>query len=111
MMALATAAEWGGGLLPGVHHRRAHAGRGHVRQRAEFVRRYKQLAQARVLSGKVVWAPMAVSGSRLLLRDQKQMKCLELGPAETASKWPPAHRWPACRLGNGPLGLRGALAV
>ena len=39
---------------------------------------YKELARAKVLDGKgkTVWAPMALSDGKLIVRDQKQMKCL-----------------------------------
>jgi outer membrane protein assembly factor BamB len=39
---------------------------------------YRELASARVFSGKLIWAPMALSDGRLVLRDQKQMKCLDV---------------------------------
>jgi outer membrane protein assembly factor BamB len=41
---------------------------------------YKELARAKVLDGKGgdIWAPMALSDGKLLVRDQKQMKCLLL---------------------------------
>lgn len=37
---------------------------------------YKELAQAKLLSGKNIWGPMALSDGKLVLRDQKQMKCI-----------------------------------
>ncbi len=40
---------------------------------------YKELAKARILSGRDIWAPMALSDGKLVLRDQRQMKCLEVG--------------------------------
>lgn len=39
---------------------------------------YKELARAKLLGGKQIWAPMALSRGRLLIRDQAQMKCLDL---------------------------------
>jgi outer membrane protein assembly factor BamB len=36
------------------------------------------LAQAEVLKGPNVWAPMALADGRLLVRDQQQLKCLDL---------------------------------
>jgi hypothetical protein len=39
---------------------------------------YKELAQAKVLSGKAMWAPMAISQGKLLVRNQEEMKCLDL---------------------------------
>jgi outer membrane protein assembly factor BamB len=40
---------------------------------------YKELARASVLSGPDVWAPLALSDGMLVLRDQKQMKCVYVG--------------------------------
>jgi outer membrane protein assembly factor BamB len=40
---------------------------------------YKQLAQAKILDGHDAWGPLALAGSRLLLRDSKRMVCLEVG--------------------------------
>jgi len=40
--------------------------------------RYQPLASARVLEGRDAWAPMAVAGGRLLLRDSSRMVCLDL---------------------------------
>jgi len=41
---------------------------------------YRQLARAKVLKGDggEVWAPMALSDGKLILRDQHQMKCLDV---------------------------------
>ncbi len=41
---------------------------------------YKELARAKVLEapGKEVWAPMALSDGRLLVRDHAQLKCLDV---------------------------------
>ena len=39
---------------------------------------YNELASAQVLSGEEVWGPMALSGGRLVLRDLKQMICLDV---------------------------------
>ncbi len=39
---------------------------------------YKELAQAQIFSGKEIWAPMALSNGKLLLRNQEEMKCLDL---------------------------------
>jgi len=43
---------------------------------------YKQLAEAKLLEGKEIWAPMALSSGRLLCRDQGQMKCIDLKAAK-----------------------------
>jgi outer membrane protein assembly factor BamB len=39
---------------------------------------YKQLAEAKLLEGKEIWAPMALSDGKLVCRDQGQMKCVDL---------------------------------
>ena len=39
---------------------------------------YKELAQASVLSGRQIWAPMALSQGKLVLRSQDEMKCLDV---------------------------------
>jgi len=40
---------------------------------------YKELARAKLLEANVsAWGPMALSGGRLLLRDQKQLKCVDV---------------------------------
>jgi outer membrane protein assembly factor BamB len=41
---------------------------------------YFELARAKVLSGPESWAPMALAGGRLVIRDMKTMKCLDLTP-------------------------------
>ena len=40
---------------------------------------YKPLATAQVLHGIDVWAPMAISGTHLLVRDLTKMVCLDMG--------------------------------
>lgn len=40
---------------------------------------YEALAQAKVLKGHDSWAPIAVAGTRMLVRDSTNMVCLELG--------------------------------
>ncbi len=40
---------------------------------------HKELAKATLLSGKNIWAPMALSDGKLVIRDQKQMKCVVVG--------------------------------
>ena len=39
---------------------------------------FKQLAEAKIFSGKEMWAPMALSDGKLLVRNQNEMKCLNL---------------------------------
>ncbi len=39
---------------------------------------YKELASAQVLSGHDVWAPMALSGGKLVLRDMTKMVCIDV---------------------------------
>ncbi|MCX5656278.1 MAG: PQQ-like beta-propeller repeat protein [Planctomycetota bacterium] len=43
---------------------------------------YKQLAEAKLLAGKEIWAPMALSNGKLVCRDQRQMKCVDLAAAK-----------------------------
>ncbi len=49
---------------------------------------YRELAQAKVLDGQgeMVWAPMAFSGGLLIVRDQNQMKCIDLTRGEKLSR-------------------------
>jgi len=42
---------------------------------------YKQLAEAKLLQGRQIWAPMALSRGKLVCRDQGQMKCIDLKAA------------------------------
>ena len=39
---------------------------------------YKELAKAKVLSGYTVWGLLVLSDGKLLVRDQKQLKCLDV---------------------------------
>jgi outer membrane protein assembly factor BamB len=41
---------------------------------------YKELAKAKVLATRDVWAPLALSNGKLLVRDQKTLKCLDITP-------------------------------
>ncbi len=42
---------------------------------------YKEIARAKMLSGPQIWAPIVLSDGKLLIRDQKQMKCVDIkGP-------------------------------
>ena len=45
---------------------------------------YRELASAQVLGGHDVWAPMALSNGRLILRDLTKMVCIEVGPTGTS---------------------------
>jgi outer membrane protein assembly factor BamB len=40
---------------------------------------YRELDHAQVLSGHDVWAPMALSAGKLVLRDMSQIKCIQVG--------------------------------
>lgn len=40
---------------------------------------YSQVAEVKALGGREIWAPMALADGKLVLRDQHQMKCLEVG--------------------------------
>lgn len=39
---------------------------------------FKSLAQAKVLGGREIWGPLALADGRLVIRDQSQVKCLDL---------------------------------
>jgi outer membrane protein assembly factor BamB len=39
---------------------------------------FNELAQAKLLSGREIWAPMALSDGLLVIRDQSQMKCINV---------------------------------
>jgi hypothetical protein len=39
---------------------------------------FKSLAKAKLLDGREIWAPLALAGGKLVIRDQSQMKCLDL---------------------------------
>jgi outer membrane protein assembly factor BamB len=49
---------------------------------------YKELARAKVLDAKDknAWAPLAISDGKLIVRDQHQMKCLDVKAADTAAE-------------------------
>ena len=40
---------------------------------------YEQLAQYKVLDGQDAWGPIALAGTRMLLRDSTRMVCIEIG--------------------------------
>jgi len=40
--------------------------------------KYVELARGPVLSGRTIWGPIVLSGDRLVCRDQKQMRCVDL---------------------------------
>jgi outer membrane protein assembly factor BamB len=44
--------------------------------------RYREVAAARVLTGREAWAPLALVGGRLLARDNRRLVCLDLRPGE-----------------------------
>lgn len=46
---------------------------------------YRELASAQVLSGPEVWAPLALSDGRLVVRSLNEMKCLQVGQAKEAT--------------------------
>jgi len=39
---------------------------------------FKSLAKAKLLEGREIWGPLALADGRLLIRDQTQMKCVDL---------------------------------
>ena len=44
-------------------------------------KQYKELASAQILGGEEVWGPMALSNGKLVIRDNSQMVCLQVGPS------------------------------
>lgn len=44
--------------------------------------KYEEVARANVLSGREIWGEMALSDGKLIVRDQKQMKCLDIKSAQ-----------------------------
>lgn len=45
-------------------------------------RKYNKLAQFQVLQGHDAWAPLALAGGRMLLRDSKRMVCIDLSESD-----------------------------
>ena len=45
---------------------------------------YREIDRAQFLSGPDVWAPMALSDGKLIIRDMSKMVCLEVGTEKTA---------------------------
>ena len=43
---------------------------------------YELLAQYRILDGHDAWGPIALAGTRMLLRDSTRMVCIEVGGQE-----------------------------
>jgi outer membrane protein assembly factor BamB len=39
---------------------------------------FKSLGKAKLLGGKEIWGPLALAGGKLVIRDQSQMKCVDL---------------------------------
>ena len=39
---------------------------------------FREVSEVRILDGEMIWAPMALSNGLLVIRDQKQMKCLDV---------------------------------
>lgn len=48
------------------------------------IKQYKELASAQILGGEEVWGPMALANGRLVIRDNSQMFCLQVGPLGSA---------------------------
>ncbi len=48
-------------------------------------KQYRELASAQILGGEEVWGPLALSNGRLIIRDMKQMVCLQVGPTAVKS--------------------------
>jgi outer membrane protein assembly factor BamB len=47
---------------------------------------FKSLAKAKVLDGREIWGPLALAQGKLVIRDQKQMKCVDIGGSESRDK-------------------------
>lgn len=43
---------------------------------------YEQLGRAKILDGQDAWGPLAMAGTRMLLRDSTRMVCIDLGVTE-----------------------------
>ena len=41
---------------------------------------FKPLSKVKMLAGNTIWAPLALADGRLIIRDQSQMKCLDIRP-------------------------------
>lgn len=41
--------------------------------------KYAELSRAKVLDGQDAWGPIAIAGTRMIVRDSKRMVCLEIG--------------------------------
>ncbi len=54
---------------------------GMVRLIEANTKQYKELASAQILGGEEVWGPMALSNGKLVIRDNSQMVCLQVGPS------------------------------
>ena len=39
---------------------------------------FKSLSKTKLLGGKEIWGPLALAGGKLVIRDQSQMKCVDL---------------------------------
>jgi len=39
---------------------------------------FKSLDKAKILDGREIWGPLALANGKLVLRDQKQIKCVDL---------------------------------
>ncbi len=46
---------------------------------------YRELDSAKILEGPDVWAPMALSDGKLIIRDLAQMVCLQVGPSDATA--------------------------
>ena len=46
---------------------------------------YRELAAAKVLDGREAWAPMAIAGTRLLVRDNGIMRCLDISDGSSGA--------------------------
>jgi outer membrane protein assembly factor BamB len=74
--------DWGGMILAGDLMLAMDGKTGILRLVRPNPEKYEELASAKLLGGKHIWAPMALSNGKLVLRDQRQMKCVVVGAQE-----------------------------
>lgn len=71
--------NWGGMLLADGMIYIVDGKRGDLRLVEPNPAGYKELAAVKaILGGKEIWAPLALSNGKLLIRDQTQLKCLDV---------------------------------
>jgi len=71
--------DWGGMIWADDHVLAMDGATGILRLIKPDPQGYKEVAKASILGGRQIWGPMALADGKLVLRDQRQMKCLEVG--------------------------------